>query len=172
MTEYLFHSSDNPNIALFEPRPVTNVNLGLDGKAVFAISERMLPNYLLPRDCPRVTFYALPESKREDVERLLGASRHVAAIESGWLERVVNGRIHIYTLPADTFSVWDEGAGYYISRQPVTPLAMRTVDNMLLELAEHDVEIRILPSLWPLYDAVVNSSLQFSIIRMRNAQPR
>ncbi len=62
--------------------------------------------------------------------------------------------------------------GYTISRQRVTPLAMRTIDNMLLELAGHDVEIRIQPSLWPLYDAVVNSSLQFSMIRMRNAVPR
>lgn len=168
----LFHVSDNPNIVCFEPRPVTNPNLGLEGTAVFAINEQLLPNYLLPRDCPRVTFYALPESTPEDVDRLLGTSRHVVAIESGWLERVVNGRIHIYTLPADTFTIWDKGAGYYISRQPVTPLARRTIDNILLELARHDVEIRILPSLWPLWNAVVNSSLQFSMIRMRNAQTR
>ncbi|MCB9419774.1 MAG: hypothetical protein H6667_08215 [Ardenticatenaceae bacterium] len=139
---------------------------------VFAINERMMVNFFLPRDCPRVTFYALPESKPEDVERLLGESRHVVAIESGWLGRVIHGRIHLYTLPADTFTVWDEGAGYYISRQPVTPPARRTIDNMLLELAHHDVEVRILPSLWPLWDAVVNSSLQYSMIRMRNAQPR
>jgi hypothetical protein len=172
MTERLFHVSDNPDIVNFEPRSIMNPNLGLAGTAVFAISERLLPNYLLPRNCPRVTFYALPESKPEDVERLLGASRHVAAIEAGWLERIVNGRIHIYALPADTFTVWDEGAGYYISREPVAPLAMRTVDNMLLELAQHNVEIRILPSLWPLWEAVVNSSLQFSMIRMRNAVPR
>ncbi len=166
----LFHVSDDSNIAYFEPRPVTNPGLGLEGTAVFAINERLLPNYLLPRDCPRVTFYARPDSKWKDVERLLGGSRHVVAIESGWLERVVNGRIHLYTLPADTFTVWDEGAGYYISHQPVTPTAVRTIENPLLELAKHDVEIRILPSLWPLWEAVVNSSLQFSIIRMRNAQ--
>jgi hypothetical protein len=157
---------------------VTNPNLTLAGEVVFAINEQMLPNYLLPRDCPRVTFYTLPKSDPEDVKRLLGASKHVVAIESGWLERVMNGRrrpgsvVHIYTLPADTFTVWDAGAGYYISRQSVTPLAMRTIDNTLLELAKHAVEIRIMPSLWPLFDAVVNSSLQFSMIRMRNAQPR
>lgn len=170
--EQLFHISDDPNISYFEPRPVTNPNLALDGEVVFAITKQLLPNYLLPRNCPRVTFYALPESKPEDVVRLLNNSRHVVALESGWLERVINGRIHIYTLPAATFTVWDEGAGYYISRQPVTPLAMRTIDNMLLELARHNVEIRILPSLWPLFNAVVNSSLQFSMIRMKNAQPR
>jgi hypothetical protein len=172
VSEYLFHVSDDPNITCFEPRPAPNPSLGLEGEMVFAIGERTLPNYWLPRDCPRVTFYALPESKPEDVERLLHGSRHVVAIESGWLERVVNGRIHCYTLPVDTFTVWDEGAGYYISRQPVTPLAMRTVGNMLLELAKHNVEIRIMPSLWPLWEVVVDSSLQFSMIRMRNAVPR
>ncbi len=172
MTDSLFHVSDNPSITNFEPRLVTNPNLGLEGTAVFAITEQLLPNYLLPRDCPRVTFYARPESKREDVERLLGGSRHVVAIESGWLERVMNGRIHIYTLPTDTFTVWDEGAGYFISRQPVMPLSMRTVDNMLLELTKHDVEIRILPDLRPLRSEVINASLQFSIIRWRNVKQK
>jgi Family of unknown function (DUF6886) len=32
--------------------------------------------------------------------------------------------------------------------------------------------LRVMPSLWQLHDAVVASTLQFSIIRMRNAQPR
>lgn len=170
--KHLFHISDDPHITCFVPHPAANPDLGLKGEIVFAIEEQMLPNYLLPRDCPRVTFYALPESTREDMERLLGTSRHVVAIESGWLERVVNGRIHLYTLPAATFTVWDKGAGYYISREPVTPLSVRTLDNILLELVQYDVEIRILPSLWPLWEAVVNSSLQYSMIRMKNAQPR
>jgi hypothetical protein len=33
------------------------------------------------------------------------------------------------------------------------------------------VELRVLPTLWPLRDAVLESSLQFSMIRMRNATP-
>ena len=165
----LYHFSDDPHITQFVPRPSPNPSMEVDGAVVFAVGARTLPNYLLPRECPRVTFYALPESKPEEVERLLNGSRHVVAIESGWLERVMHGRIHCYTLPADTFTVWNEGSGYYISRQPVTPLAVRTIDNMLLELANHDVEIRIVHSLWPLWDAVVDSSLQFSMIRMRNA---
>lgn len=32
--------------------------------------------------------------------------------------------------------------------------------------------LRVVPSLWPLHDAVVVSTLQFSMIRMRNAQSR
>ena len=33
-------------------------------------------------------------------------------------------------------------------------------------------EVRIVRSLWPLHDAVVTSTLQCSMIRMRNALPR
>jgi Family of unknown function (DUF6886) len=32
--------------------------------------------------------------------------------------------------------------------------------------------LRVMPTLWPLRDAVVASTLQFSIIRMRNAALR
>jgi hypothetical protein len=46
------------------------------------------------------------------------------------------------------------------------------IDDLLAELISHNVELRVMPSLWKLHDAVVDSSLQFSIIRMRNAQPR
>ena len=55
MTVRLFHVSDDPQISNFEPRLIKDPNLGPNGKMVFAINERMLPNYLLPRDCPRVT---------------------------------------------------------------------------------------------------------------------
>jgi len=40
------------------------------------------------------------------------------------------------------------------------------------ELRRRGVELRVLPNLWPLRDVVIASSLQFSIIRMRNALPR
>ena len=38
------------------------------------------------------------------------------------------------------------------------------------EMAARDVELRVTPSLWPLHDAVIASTLQFSCIRMRNAR--
>ena len=38
--------------------------------------------------------------------------------------------------------------------------------------AEAGAEVRILDDFWPLADAVAASSLQFSILRKRNAKPR
>ena len=56
-----------------------------------------------------------------------------------------------------------------VSRAAVRPLSMRRVDDLLGELARRDVELRVTPSLWPLRDAVLASSLAFSVIRMGNA---
>jgi hypothetical protein len=46
------------------------------------------------------------------------------------------------------------------------------LDDLLAELAGRDVELRVMPSLHRLRDAVVASTLQFSNIRWRNAGPR
>ena len=54
--ERLYHVSDQPGIPLFEPRPVRAGHPRGDlPPVVWAVGERLLHNYLLPRDCPRVT---------------------------------------------------------------------------------------------------------------------
>ena len=128
----------------------------------------------MPRDCPRVTFYARPDSDPADVARLMGqtAARHVVAVEWDWLEAIRDTVLYLYELPGRDFELMDDGAGYYVSSRAVAPLSVRRVHDLLSELVGRDVELRLTPSLWPLYDAVPASTLQFSIIRMRNARPR
>jgi uncharacterized protein DUF6886 len=174
MPDTLFHFSDRPDIARFDPRPAPNADYGPRGDIVWAIDADHVQNYLLPRDCPRVTFYALPSSAPEDVERLLGqtTARYVVAIEARWLPVVRSQRLYQYTLPADTFTIYDAGAGYFISREPVVPRSIAEIDDLLGALLSRDVELRVTPTLWRLRDAVVASSLQFSCIRMRNAAAR
>jgi hypothetical protein len=161
----LYHVSDRPDIARFEPRSSEYTN----EPVVWAVDEERLRNYLLPRDCPRVTFYAGPATSVADIERFLGASRAVVAIESGWLDRVLSARLFVYRMPSATFSCIDECAGHFVSRHRVVPERMDTVENALEALRGRGVEVRILPSLWLLHDAVAWSTLQFSMIRMRNA---
>jgi hypothetical protein len=173
--ERLFHVSDQPGIAHFEPRPTYSGHpQNLDRPVVWAIEERLLHNYLLPRDCPRVTFYARPDSDPADVARLLGvtAARHVVAIESDWLAAVQGAVLFLYEFSPDGFVAIDDGAGYYVCETAVAPIGVRRVDDLLLELAVRDVELRVTPSLWSLRDAVLVSTLQFSFIRLRNARPR
>jgi hypothetical protein len=164
----LFHVSDAADIQRFEPRPSTLI----DAPVVWAIDDARLRNYLLPRDCPRVTYYAGAQTTAADRAAFLGSATAVVAIEEQWLGRLRHSRLFVYGLPPDTFECIDECAGYFVSRVAVDPLGVRLCADPIGELDQRGVVLRALPDLWPLRDAVAASTLQFSIIRMRNAQPR
>jgi hypothetical protein len=167
ITPPLFHVSEG-EIGRFEPRPTASGG----EPVVWAIDGRRLHNYLLPRDCPRVTFYAGPATTADDAERFLGTSPAVVAVESAWLERIRACVLYCHHLPSRSFECLDEGAGYFVSRDVVVPERVEVIDDAIAELLGCGVELRFLPSLGHLHDAVAASSLRFSMIRMRNAAPR
>ena len=164
----LFNLSDDPAISRFEPRPSAYTA----EPVVWAIADEKIANYLLPRDCPRVCFRAGTETSAGDVERLLGEDRVVIAIEEAWAERLGSGRLHRYAMPNDGFVLQDESAGYWVSHGAVDPLGMELLDDLPGAIAAEGVTLKVLPSLWELHDAVKESSLVFSMIRMRNAGAR
>ncbi len=164
----LFHVSEESGIERFEPRPSSYTNQPV----VWAIDAERLPNYLLPRECPRVTYYARPETTSEDVARLLEASPAVIAVETAWLDRIRSCRLYCYHLPSQTFECNDPCAGYFVSREPAVPVKVEVVDDLLAVLLRRGVELRFVPNLWSLRDAVIASALRYSFIRMRNALPR
>ena len=81
-------------------------------------------------------------------------------------------QLYRYTLPPDGFELQDEGAGHYVTERTVVPLRIESVGDLVDALLNAGVELRVTPSLWRLYEAVIASTLQFSIIRWRNAAPR
>lgn len=162
----LYHVSDSAGITHFEPRVI-----GDGPPLVWAIDADHLCNYLLPRECPRVCFRAGPLSTTEDVALLDGAGI-VIAIEGVWDERVGTGSVAVYEMPVEGFVLTDATAGYWTSPAPVMPTGVRTVTDLPAELAARGVRLLVLPSLWKLADRVKTSSLDFSLIRMRNAGPR
>lgn len=164
----LFHVSEKGDIARFEPRPSDYT----DRPVVWAIHKARLCNYLLPRDCPRVTFYAHQETAPADIERFLGKDRIVVAVEEEWLERIKTASLFLYTMPEAPFALKDAAAGYWVSPEPVTPLARDQLLGLREAIAARGATLRVVPSLWPLHDAVAASSLKFSMIRMRNARAR
>jgi len=164
----LFHISEESGIASFEPRP----SVYSSEPVVWAIDGVRLHNYLLPRDCPRVTYYAGSETTPADVAHFFGESSAVVAVESGWLDRLRSCRLYCYHLPPGTFECLDECAGYFVSRVAVVPTHCEVFVDAIAELLKRGVELRFVPNLWPLRDAVIASSLQFSLIRMRNALQR
>lgn len=163
----LFHVSEEAGIERFEPR----LSGSMDAPVVWAVHADRLHNYLVPRDCPRVTYYAGPKTIPADVERFLGSSASVVAVEGGWLERLRACRLYSYHLPPETFDCIDACAGYYVSRAPVAPAHVEVFGDPMTELLRRGVELRLVPTLWPLGNAVIASTLQFSLIRMRNALP-
>jgi len=162
------HVSEDPTITQFDPRP----SQFTENPVVWAVDEWHLHNYLLPRDCPRVTYYALPSSKPEDVAKYLGSSRDVIAVEGKWLPRIQACHLTVYHFAPTGFSIQDEGAGYWVCDNSVIPQATSSIDDCLAELVSRQIEIRILPELWALRDEILDSTLQFSFIRMANAKPR
>lgn len=168
--DFLFHISEETGISIFEPRP--SPRLPDSPPMVWGIEKARLCNYLLPRDCPRVTFYADATTSDEDKQRfLLGHSKQtVIAIESGWFKRVQECQLIQYRFSSTTFRLHNQTAGYWISETAVKPVEEKLLQTPLQDLIDQGVELRIMPSLWALRDEVVHSTLQFSIIRMRNAQ--
>jgi len=139
---------------------------------VWAIAQTHLANYLVPRECPRVCFRAAPDSSQTDVERYLAGSGSVVAIEQAWLQRVRSADLYCYQMPVHGFELHDAHAGYWVSRGPVVPMAVRALTSLLDEIADLGASLRSVASLWPLHDEIASSSLNFSMIRMRNAAPR
>lgn len=173
MVNRLYHISDKGGIKQFDPRPAPSKSARQEGSMVWAIDYEHLHNYLLPRDCPRVTFFATENSDPRDVERLMGnvPTKHVIAVEACWMPEIQKQCLYQYEFNPQGFTCVDEIAGYWISREPVVPIAETKIDNILAVLQRHDVELRVLQSLWELREAVINSTLGYSIIRMNKAQP-
>ncbi|ARU59939.1 hypothetical protein CBW65_01845 [Tumebacillus avium] len=165
----MYHFSEDPSIRHFEPR--LHPSHPDKPAMVWAIDEQRAPIYFFPRDCPRVTFWAKHDTTEADRERFLAHTnaRMVIAVESRWLPQLQNTQLYVYHLPDETFTCIDEGAGYFTSLEGVTPLRVEPVGDLMARLGEANVELRLTPSLYPLHDALLDTTLHFSMIRMRNA---
>jgi hypothetical protein len=141
----LWHFSEDPSLSRFVPRD----------DRVWAIDDPHGWLYWFPRDCPRACFWAVSSTTDEDVERWLDGDRdrRVAVIETAWLERMRDVRLYAYRMPPEPFDVVEDGV---------------ELGDLLGRHAEAGNELRVAPSLYPLWDNVIESSLDFSGIRLRN----
>jgi hypothetical protein len=162
----LWHVSEDPTIEVFHPHH--NELHAHDEPLVYAVDSRFMWLYWFPRDCPRACWSASDSTSDDDVERWLDGDRtgRVAVIESGWLERMRTVRVFAYRFPEETFEPWDK---FFISRETVVPLELVELGDLLARHADAGVELRIAPSLYPLWERVIRTTLDFSGIRLRNA---
>ncbi|HXC56044.1 MAG TPA: hypothetical protein VNU97_12175 [Rhizomicrobium sp.] len=169
---HLLHFSEDPDIAVFRPHvPASSPH---NPPLVWAVDEAHAPGFWFPRAAPRACCWSGGKPLTPVGQALLGlgAGQRMHAIESVWLERLRACRMHVYRFDAAPFALYNESAGYYAARETVRPLSVAPVGDLLALHAAAGIELRFVPNLWPLIDAIVASGLEFSIIRKMNALPR
>ena len=80
--------------------------------------------------------------------------------------------IYRYEFDAQGFEPWEAANGQWTCDRDVTPRSVTAVGDLLTAHADASIELRIVPSLWPLHDVAVGGEFDFSMVRMHNAQPR
>ena len=170
----LFHVSEEPDIREFRPRLPTRRDLDPAVGLVWALAESHLPNFLTPRDCPRVCFQAGPETSAEDRERFFTSDTagYVVVIEHGWFSRMADVTLYLYEFDPTGFTLQDSAAGYYVATEVQRPIARHRVDDLFAELFSRGVELRVTDDLWGIGERVKASTLVWSLCRMGYAKPR
>lgn len=168
----VWHFSEDPDIAVFEPHvPPTNPTTP---PSVWAIDDAHAPLYWFPRDCPRITWWT-PDGRPADALGPTDASR-VHAVEAAWLDRIRACRLYRYAFDPAPFRPWPEADGQLVSPVTVHPLHVEAVGDLLDLHVTAGIELRLVPSLWPLRDGVLAAAAEhgygFSMVRMGNAAAR
>ena len=124
---------------------------------MWAVDARRSPDYWFPRQCPRVM--------------TIGGTSRVHAIEYGWLERMRTVELYAYRFDIRQFQPFEKHA--HVATEPVAPLGpAERVGGLFALHEEAGIELRVLSNLWPFWDEVTASGLEFSGIRLHNALPR
>ncbi|GGE68372.1 DUF6886 family protein [Priestia taiwanensis] len=167
----LYHYSEEASITEFYPRPAKHWD---NKEYVFAIDEEHASHYYFPRNCPRVIYWEGEATTLEDIKKFFPytTARKVIVLENKWYGEIRKAQLYEYEFPVESFYRLDETAGYYVSEEHVCPVSMKSVGDLLTKLTERDIEVRFVPSLWEIRDALIESSVQFSIIRMSYATDR
>lgn len=170
----LFHVGEEENIEVFEPRLPSRNDLDKNVGLVWAIDEARLPNFLMPRDCPRVTYHINENTSEEDKQYYFMSTSisHVVVIENRWFEKMRNTTLYLYEFDIDDFELQDDVAGYYVAKTTQIPKAKYQVNDLFGELIKRNVEIRVTDNLWKIADRVKKSTLNWSLCRMGNASER
>ncbi|WP_282943706.1 DUF6886 family protein [Paenibacillus sp. RC67] len=168
----LYHFSEEPDIQMFIPRKLDYRSE--EPAQVWAIDEFHAPHYYFPRNCPRVCIWPDERTTEEDKHRFFGqaAVQRVIAVEAGWLDGMRETNLYRYTFNESDFEIYDLNAGYYTSLQAVKPVSVEPVGDLLSAICSTGIELRLTPSLMPLREAILQSTVNFSMIRMKYAKER
>jgi hypothetical protein len=168
---HLLHFSEDPDIKVFRPHvPASSPERP---PLVWTVDEAHAPGFWFPRQCPRACCWSNGKPLTQIGRSLLDKGTRMHAIESGWLERMRACKLYVYRFDPAPFTIpMVPEAGYFATEETVTPLSVEPAGDLLALHGQAGIELRIVPNLWPVIDAVVASGLEFSISRKANALPR
>lgn len=164
----LFHVSEEPDIKAFVPRIPNRKDVSQDKGLVWALCERTMPNFLTPRNCPRVTYHLSRDTLQSDINRFFDskAREHAIHIEKAWLERMDQTTLTIYEFDPKHFVLQDDIAGYYVSDQVEVPIASYVISELRRALDIFDVELHVVDDLSEIMHQIQSSSFHWSLCRM------
>lgn len=168
----LFHVSEEDNIEVFEPRIPIRDDMDKSIGLVWAIDEKRLPNFLTPRNCPRVAYHVGKDTTESDRRKFFTSKSvtYVVVIESDWFEKMKNTTLYLYEFDIDDFVLQDDVAGYYVAKTTQIPKAKYQLNDLFGELIKRNVEIRVVDNLWDIAEEVKTSTLNWSLCRMTYAK--
>jgi hypothetical protein len=82
------------------------------------------------------------------------------------MTRLREASVYAYRMPPESFERWDR---FWVSHETVVPLEMVELGDLIGRHMRARIELRHASSLYPMWDDIVTSTLDFSGIRLRNA---
>ncbi|HLT62367.1 MAG TPA: hypothetical protein VK020_14305 [Microlunatus sp.] len=173
-TDAVYHFSEDPTITRFVPHVARTAQVG--EAYVWAVTAERANNYWFPRQCPRAMAWVRPDSDPDDVARIIGpgGGTRVHAVEYAWLERLRTVELYVYRFDPAGFRPIDDSdePPAVVTESEVAPLGPAEPVGDLLALHERaGIQLRLLARLHDFWSVVITSTLGFSGIRLRNAQP-
>ncbi|PFG13024.1 DUF6886 family protein [Bacillus sp. es.036] len=166
----IFHVSEEDDIHEFQPRIPTRQDLDQSKGLVWAVNETCLPNFLTPRNCPRVCFHVGPNTSDADKQTYLSSScQHAVVIENRWFETITKTKLYLNEFDPIHFKLQDDNAGYYVSDTAQVPIKKIKIDHPIQELFRRQVEVRFVDQLWDIHDEIQHTTFHWSMCRMKFA---
>lgn len=95
----------------------------------------------------------------------------VHAIELRWLAALSTTVLYRYRFDAEAFRPWSEASGQWIADEAIKPLDVERIPDLAQCHVSADIELRAVPSLWPIRDLACSGPWDFSVVRFTNARP-